>query len=373
MRIVIDGRLWGETGIGRYIRNLVSNLQRIDRTNRYCILLLKKDFQKLKFTDNFEKTLADFHWYGVGEQIKLPKLLNNLNPDLVHFPHFNVPIFYHGEFVVTIHDLIHQHFQMYRATTHGPLTYALKKLGYEKVFSHAVNQARNILTPSNFVKKQLLERYKFENNKIEVTYEGVETSFVALMRQVRKQDIEKILGKYKIKSPYIFYVGNAHPHKNLPRLIRAFMKVKEKFPDYQLVLSGPDHYFWNKIKKNVSNPRGLIFTGFVTDEELVTLYKNAQAFIMPSLEEGFGIPVLEAMVCSCPVVSSDAASLPEVGGKAVVYFDPEKEEDMFRKIAGVLSDEKLRRELIQKGQERYKQFSWQQLAEKTLKIYTKNA
>src|SRR3990172_4332771 len=127
MKIVIDGRLWGETGIGRYIRNLVTQLQKIDKTNQYYILLLKKDFQRLKFTGNFDKVLADFHWYGVSEQIKLPQLLRKLNPNLVHFPHFNVPIFYHGEFVVTIHDLIHQHFQMHWATTRGPLTYALKK------------------------------------------------------------------------------------------------------------------------------------------------------------------------------------------------------------------------------------------------------
>lgn len=368
MRIVIDARLWSESGIGRYIRNLVWQLQKLDKDNEYFILHLKKEFDGITYKDNFKGILANFRWYGFAEQLSLPKLLKSLAPDLVHFPHFNVPIFYRGKYVVTIHDLIHQHFQMRRATTHDPLTYKIKKLGYKKVFSSAVCNAVKILTPSEFVKKQLLKDWCANSHRVVVTPEGVEDNFIDLIKDSTRHDFKKLAGKFGFKKPYLFYVGNAHPHKNIPALISAFEVIKNMYPDLSLVLSGPSHHFWEQIKKN-SNSRGLIFTGFVTEKELIVLYKNATAYVLPSLEEGFGIPILEAMAADCPVISSDAASLPEVGGDAILYFDPKKEEDMVEKMVQVIGDEKLRKDLITKGNKRYKEFSWERLAKQTLEVY----
>lgn len=368
MRIVIDARLWSESGIGRYIRNLVGQLQKLDHENDYFILHLKKDYYALKYQDNFKGVLADFRWYGFAEQLTLPKLLKSLAPDLVHFPHFNVPIFYRGKYVVTIHDLIHQHFQMRRATTHDPLTYKIKKIGYKKVFSSAVCGAVKIITPSEFVKKQLLKEWCANSHRVIVTPEGVEDNFIQLLKQYREQDFRKLIEKFGIGKPYLFYVGNAHPHKNIPALIKSFEVVKNMYPGLSLVLSGPSHHFWEQIKKK-SNPRGLIFMGFVTEKELVALYKNALAYVLPSLEEGFGIPLLEAMAAGCPVVSSNNASLPEVGGDACLYFDPKKESDMVEKMVQIIGDEKLRRELIKKGKKRYREFSWGRLAKQTMEIY----
>lgn len=368
MKIVIDGRLWAETGPGRYIRNLVTELQKIDSQNEYFLLLLKKDFDKVGLAVNFKKVLADFRWYSLAEQIKLPKILKSINPDLVHFPHFNVPIFYKGKYVVTIHDLIHHHFQMKRATTRNPLVYQLKRIGYGRIFSHAVKASEKIIVPSDFVKQQLIKEYKLDKSKITVTYEGADESLIDLAKQDSPSNFSKLVQKFSIQKPYIFYVGNAHPHKNLLRLVNAFTKLRESHSDLSLVLSGPDHYFWQQLKKEV-NTKGIIFTGFVTDRELVSLYKNAAAYVMPSLEEGFGIPLLEAMACECPVVSSEAGSLKEVGGEAVIYFDPENENDMVGKISKVLDDKKIRESLIKKGEQRYKEFSWKKMAQETLQIY----
>lgn len=373
MRIVIDGRLWSESGLGRYIRNLVYELQKIDQVNDYFILLLKKDFYDVSYDKNFHKVLADFKWYGIKEQIKLPELLKSLKPDLVHFPHFNVPIFYRGKFVVTIHDLIHQHFKTRNTSTLNPFFHMLKKNGYRKVFSHAVKKSVKIITPSEFVKNQLINEWGIEEDKVAVTYEGVDEGVIRIVGEVVEKDFVKVSEKFGIKKPYLFYIGNAQPHKNLSRLISVFGKIKEKHPDLNLVLSGPKHIFWEKIKKESHSRGGILFTGFVSEEEMVILYKNAQSFVMPSLEEGFGIPILEAMACSCPVVSSSAASLPEVGGSAnaesVLYFDPKDENDMENKILQVLDDKKLRKELIKKGERRYKEFSWQKMAKQTLAIY----
>lgn len=371
-RIVIDARFWAESGIGRYIRNLLTNLQKIDKNNEYFILLLKKDFDYLKFQGkNFRKVEADFKWYGMSEQIELPRILKSLNPDLVHFPHFNVPLFYRDKYIVTIHDLIHHHFQMKRATTKDPFTYKIKTWGYKQIFTTAVNKSLKIISPSEFVKQQIVEEYKVLEEKIIVTPESVEESIIELSKNKSENIFEKLKQKFQINNPYIYYVGNAHPHKNLQMLIHVFQKIRKQHQNYQLVLSGPSHHFWDQLKKEEES-EGVVFTNFVSDEEMVTLFQNATAFVMPSLEEGFGIPVLEAMACSCPVISSNAASLPEVGGSAVIYFNPKDENDMVKKISQVLDDEKLRKELINKGEKRYKEFSWQKMAEQTLKIYNYN-
>lgn len=368
MIIVIDGRLWFESGIGRYIRNLVTNLRNIDKENEYKILLLKKDLDKIKLGDNFQKIEADFRWYSLAEQYSLPKILKKLQPDLVHFPHFNVPISYKGKYVVTIHDLIHQHFPTRAASTRNPLIYKMKKYGYKRVFDSAVKNSLKIITPSEFVKGQLEHEWSVDRSKIVVTPEGVDDSILNITRSLGRKEADSVLGKFNINGSYIFYIGNAQPHKNIFELIDAFRLVKQMYPDLSLVLSGPQNFFWQKIKDKIKD-KAIIFTGYINDEEMVALYKNAECFVMPSLEEGFGIPVLEAMACGCPVVSSQNGSLPEVGGDGAVYFDPNNIEDMAEKISKVLDDKGLRRNLIEKGLKRYKEFSWQKMAEQTLEVY----
>lgn len=367
LKIIIDGRMINESGIGRYIRNLIAHLKILDKKNNYYILHLKNDYDTLAYHNNFRKVLADFGWYGINEQIQLPGLVKSLKPDLIHFPHFNVPLLFNGKFVVTIHDLIHQHFQMKKATTLNPLFYGVKQLGYKKIFKNALEKSAKILVPSYYVKVLLVNEWDVAGNKVAVTYEAVDEKILEKCPMTNFK-CQILLKKLSGRQPYIFYVGNAHPHKNVEGLIRVFEKLREKYPSLRLVLSGNDHYFWQKIKKGYQK-EGIIYTGYVSDEELVSLYKNAAAFVMPSLEEGFGIPILEAMACSCPVVSSSAGSLPEVGGEAAFYFDPLDASDMVEKIFQVLDSEKLRKNLIEKGLKRYKQFSWKDLAKKTLEVY----
>lgn len=369
MRIVIDCRMFQESGVGRYIRNLISQIQSLDKKNEYFILHLKSEYDRLVYhTKNTHNVLADFKWYGLDEQYKLPRILKLINPDLVHFPHFNIPIFYQGRFVVTIHDLIHQHFQMKRATTLNPLIYKVKQFGYNQVFKKAINSSQKILVPSNYVKDSLIKKWRLNKEKIIVTHEAVDNKIATIVAKMSTEQSKESLDKFNIKPPYVFYVGNAHPHKNVEGLIKAFLKLKNQFQDLQLVLSGSDHYFWQRIKREFKH-KDIIYTGWVADEELVALYKNAQAFVMPSFEEGFGIPLLEAMACECPVISSDSGALSEIGGNAAIYFNPHDMDDMGDKISQILNSDKLRKDLIEKGLKRYKQFSWQKLAKQTLEVY----
>lgn len=369
MKIAIDARLINESGVGRYIRNLLENLALIDKDNNYFILLKKRDLESFNFGKNFKNIEADFKWYSVAEQIKLPKLLYSLKLDLVHFPHFNVPVFFKGKFIVTIHDLIHQHFTMNRATTLDPLMYRIKQFGYKKVFNFAVSKSEKILVPSEFIKGQLEKEWKVKPSKIVVTPEGVDPKLLNNKDRHNPKVKLKIVGKIGIKKPYIFYVGNAHPHKNVESLIKAFRIIKEKHPGLALVMAGADHYFWKRVKLEYTDPE-IIYTGFVTDQVLAALFANAELFVMPSFEEGFGIPILESFANNCPVVCSGIGSLKEVGSDACIYFNPASLEDIIEKIDATLGNEKLRKSLIEKGSKRMNLFSWRKLAEQTLGVYT---
>ncbi len=359
MIIGIDARFYNESGVGRYIRNLISNLQLLDKENQYVVFMLSKDLADFKISANFKAVAADFPWYGMAEQFKFPALLNKYNLDLMHFPHFNVPVFYKGKFVVTIHDLIHRHFNLQHSTTHGPLVYQLKQIGYSKVFNHAIKKSVHILVPSKHVKEQLINETNLQGQKITITNEAADDR---LLNQSKT--------KTEINGKYILFVGNAHPHKNVEGLLKAFQILKKTNASLKLVLVGKSSYFWQRLQEKYRDP-DIIYTGFVTDIQLTALYQNAVAYIEPSFEEGFGIPILEAMALGAPVVSSSAGSLPEVGGEAAIYFNPKNIPEMANKISSVIESASLRKELIKKGQTRVKLFSWKHLAQQTLEVYEK--
>lgn len=173
MKILIDGRLYGpkHTGNGRYTMNLVENLIKLDTKNQYIILLRKEYFDDLNFPKNWTKVLADFKHYSFEEQFKLPFILWKHSPDIVHFPHFNVPLLYFGKFIVTIHDLIMHNFFGNETTIRPFPIYQIWRLGYYIVFAKAVYSSTKIIVPSNAVKKELLEFYKISSTKVEVVYE----------------------------------------------------------------------------------------------------------------------------------------------------------------------------------------------------------
>lgn len=174
MNILIDARLYGleNAGLGRYVVNLINELTQIDLKNNYTIVLRKKYFDSLVFPSNFKKILFDHRHYSLMEQLKLPSLINDVKPDLVHFPHFNIPILYKGDFIVTIHDILMHNQKGFEATTLNPINYLFKRMGYKYIFGLAVRQSKKIIVPSNAVKKDLLNYYKIGEDKVEVIYEG---------------------------------------------------------------------------------------------------------------------------------------------------------------------------------------------------------
>lgn len=378
MRIGIDARFLGPqgTGIGRYTHELIENLEKVDKKNEYVIFLRKENFDLYHPSGKkFRKVLADIHWYSFKEQLALPGIFAKEKLDLLHIPHFNVPVLYRGKIVVTVHDLIKHERGGEAATTHSYPIYLLKQVGYRFVISKAIRSAGAVITPSNFVKEKVVKTFRVDPKKIYVTYESGTLSGKERTREEKK--VEQVLGKHKISKPYFLYVGNVYPYKNVGRLLDAIKILNEEMGKVaQLVLVGARDVFRERLERKIVQKgvlKYVILTGYVTDADLVDLYREAEAYVQPSLSEGFGLTSVEAMSLGTPVVQSDVSCLPEVAGDAALYFDPYSPKDMAEKLEKVLGNETLRQRLAKKGLARAKQFSWEKMAKQTLKVYGKVA
>jgi len=335
MKIGIDARLFNQTGVGRYTSNLIENLLKIDKNNNYVLFVRNEDFDqvKLKIKNLTRSTSSgqelkiirvDIPWHSIKEQVYFSQILNNENLDLVHFPYFSVPISYNRPFIVTIHDLIIHHFPTGKASTHPSFIYMLKILGYKYVISRACKNAKKIIAVSKATKDEIVDHLKIPEDKISVIYEAADQQISNPKSQIANKSIN---------TKYFLYVGNVYPHKNVEKLINAFEILLQYFPNAE------------------SN-----------------LYKNAVALVVPSLMEGFGLPPLEAMSNMCLVLASDIKALKEICGEDALYFDPYDENDMAEKMKAAYLGE-FDREIIERGFERSKEFSWRKMAKETLKIY----
>lgn len=369
MKIGIDCRIYSSkfTGIGRYVYELVDRLSRLDQYNKYVLFFNNPEFDEfVPPSDRFEKVLADVPIYSFKEQTRFLKLLNKEKLDLMHFTHFNTPIFYRRPSIVTIHDLT---LSFYPGKKNKSL---LKRFGYHVTIRSALHHAKKIITISENSKKDLMNLIKTPEEKIEVIYQGVGEEFRVIKDQNR---IEKTLKKYNLEEPFLLYTGVWRYHKNLPNLMKAFHTIRTEFnePKLKLAITGKEDPYYPEVKetiKDLHEEKNIILTGLVSEDELLDLYSAAKIYTFPSLYEGFGLPPLEAMACKTPVAASQVSSIPEVCGKGnAVFFDPENVDDMAQNIYALYKNESLQNRLIENGVKRVKQFTWQSMAEKTYKTY----
>ncbi len=371
MRIGIDARMFGprQGGIGRYIQQIITELEKIDTHNQYVIFLRRENWEEYNPTNpNFKKILANIPWYGWKEQILFPRVIKRERVDLMHFPHWNIPLIYNQPFVVTIHDLLLLHYPTRAASTLGPIGYFFKNLAYRLVLWHATKMAKQILTVSEYSKQDIVKQLNISPKKITVTH------LAPLETNNQPTGDQKILAKYKITKPYILYVGVAFPHKNLTRLVDAWKIFNAQYgSDYQLVLVGKHNFFYRQLVNysTAQSINNITFTGFIPDNELSEMYKNAKLYIFPSLYEGFGLPPLEAMQYKIPVVSSNRTCMPEVLRDAAEYFNPEDHLSMSDAIWRGISDETLRTKLVQAGQKLIHSYSWEKAGKTTWETYQK--
>lgn len=383
--IGIDARFYGPLGkgLGRYTQEIVDNIINIDTTNNYVVFLGPDNYDEFIIpvgaTERVRKVKINIRWYTLREQLLFPFYIWRAKVDLIHFPHFNVPIFVPRKFVVTVHDLILTKFPTVRATTLNPVVYKIKNLAYRLVIWLALKRSVKIITVSEFTKSDIVEQFGIRSEKIVVTYEGVAN--LAKGRDtlfVNKLDEQGTLDRYNIESNFLLYIGNAYPHKNLDGLIRVFSAVNKKYPQIRLVLVGKSDYFYERVKelarslnlyRDNDSKSPIIFPGYVPDQELEVLFRHALFYIFPSLYEGFGLPPLEAMAKGCPVLSSDKSSMPEILGAAAEYFDPATEGSMLEAIEKMINNPGRREELIKAGYNQAKKYNWWECAYATHKVY----
>lgn len=365
MTIGIDARLIDETGVGRYIKNLISQLSAIDTTNSYVVFLTEKAFGPFMVPNaRWKKVEARVRWHTVKEQFVMPRLFAREHCDLVHIPYHNPPILYSGSMVLTIHDLIILHFDTGKATTLPIPLYKLKRLGYFIELWIGLRKAKRIIAVSEATKQEIVDHFGITPEKITVTYEGVDEHILAAGREKSMGALQKI-----IDGQYVLYVGNAYPHKNLDALLKAFVLLRKKNPSesIKLVLVGNDNFFYRRLKTTAAAlglDDGVVFFGQANDAELFHLYTHARAFVFPSLMEGFGLPALEALSLGCPVIVSDIPVFHEILGDAARYVDPRDP----ALIAGAILDTKPYHH-TRRAQLPRVPYNWRSMAERTLALY----
>ena len=370
MRIGIDARFYGPRvgggGLGRYVAELVSHLQQIDKVNDYVLFLRKENFHECVITNGkFAKRMVDVPWYSLAEQRVIPQEVAQSRVNVMHFPHWNVPLMLRKQFVVTVHDLILiDDPSSARATTRGPLVHAVKYAGFRLAIENAVHRSKHIIAVSNYTRRRILEQFRVSPHKITAIHNGI----------VKPLAVDPVrLNALGVHSPYVLYVGNAYPHKNLGLLLAAFQMAYVRHPELRLVLAGRRDQFVERLEAEIRNegiaPGVISFVNTPSDEDLAALYAGAALFVYPSRLEGFGMPPLEAMTYGTPVAASNAASLPEVLGAAARYFEP----DDAGKLAGLILDALERPESYaeakRQAERRPSEFSWRTTAEQTLNVY----
>lgn len=358
MKIGIDARLIGETGVGRYIRNLLVELDRIDRINHYVLFLPKRAFHSFVLPNGrWEKRMVDVPWHSLREQLVLPFLWMRERVDLVHVPYFNAPIFYPGKFLLTIHDLTILHVDTGKASTLPYVLYKIRRLGYRCILAIAIRRCAHIVAVSETVKKDIIDRFRVASDRITVTHEGLDRAF-----QKRPRRSPAAAGDF------FLYVGNVYPHKNVEALLAGYARYVRNVKDpARLLFVGPSDYFSRRLKELVISlglgARVKILTG-LTDRELRTLYTRARALVFPSRMEGFGLPAIEALSQGTPVICSDIPIFHEILGPYAHYVDTTKAQHI---------SFALQRPYVRKNDKKLASFlarySWADMAKKTLAIY----
>lgn len=374
MHIGIDAHAIGaqQGGNETYIRGLIRALAEIDDRNRYTIYLAearaaeqwRDDFasRHTNFGSNFEVRLLPKPTPLVRVPLFLAYELKRRPVDVLHVQ-YTAPPFCSVPVVATIHDL---------AFEHMPETFTRRgSFQLKLTVRRTAQRAVRIATVSEYSRQDLLRTYKLPPEKVAVTYNGVEAHFTP---EASPNEIASVRQRFGISRDYLLAVGSLQPRKNLVRLIRAYAKLRTESENFrpQLVIVGRKLWLADEVFSEVRRQRwadDVILTGYVSDEDLPKLYRQATAFVYPSLFEGFGLPPVEAMACGTPVVTSNVSSLPEVTGEAALLIDPLDQSAIESALLQITGDQVLRARLREQGTEQAKRFTWRDAAEKTLQLY----
>lgn len=359
------------TGAGRFTKNLLRALAEIDKENEY-ILFLRKDnagYYSMK-NRNFTNVICDItRKFRVRrilyEHVILPRLAHHHNVDVFWSPSDIAPFRLSCVSTVTIHDL-----KRFVLPHEFPF---MERLYFRMFLKTTAKNANLIFTVSQSSGQDIMNYLNIPADRIIVAHNGLDPS-IAEEEGIPFESLKRIHG---ISRKYILFVGQMIKSKNVPRMIRAFKNCREA-DEYDFVLVGQDGSGWHEIENTIkresqaSNLRERIHhIKWATTEHLVSLYKHATALFYASLYEGFGFPIIEAMACGLPIITSNRSSMPEVAGDASILVDPTDEASMTQALGNILTDEEVRNTLVRRGYERVKFFSWENTAKKYLAVFNR--
>lgn len=356
--LVLDAR-WLNTGLGTYTLNLIREISQCQNI-QLCLLTLPQ-YREYLAKYNCAITIVDTPIYSIQEQFTIAWASRGSR--VLHVPHYNAPLTRVGSLLVTIHDLTHILDHAQRRS--------IKSWIYAQPMLRMVSRrADHIFTVSEYSKRQIVELLGVNPERITVVYNGVGPH---LFPEPRDEARAKTNRDFAFVGPYILFVGNLKPFKNVAGLIKAFSLLKERSRlPYRLLVIGDDaagRPGLIKLAMQLGLDGSVIFVPRVSDEQVRAAYSGADLTVLPSLEEGFGLPVLESMTCGTPVACSSAASLPEIGGQAAEYFDPRDIESIANSLQTVLLNSDRWSELRQLGLERAGHFTREECAKRHLPVY----
>jgi glycosyltransferase involved in cell wall biosynthesis len=376
MKIGIEGqRLFRKKkhGMDMVALELIRYLQEIDHENEYVVFIAPdEDDSVLKETANFKIVKLDGGSYPVWEQFALPKAAREAGCQILHCTSNTAPVNCKIPLVVTLHDIIYMESSYAKILTGSATPY--QKFGnvYRKmVVPKIVKKSQKIITVSHFEKNRIGEFFGMKgDNRLTAVYNGVSEHFKPV---TDKAELKRVKEKYHLPDKYFFFLGNTDPKKNTKGTLKAFSDfIKRTGSEHRLVMLDYDRTELDKLldeigDKNLINR--IVLTGYVVNTDLPSIYCQSDVFLYPSLRESFGIPMLEAMACGVPVITSNTSSMPEVAGTAAFIIDPFKPEEITEAIIKILGDNVLRDDLVKKGFEQAAKFSWRAMAQSVLEIY----
>jgi glycosyltransferase involved in cell wall biosynthesis len=376
MRIGIEGqRLFRKKkhGMDMVALELIRNLQKIDHENEYIIFVKPdEDDSALNETSNFRIVRLDGGFYPFWEQFALPKAAKKEKCDLLHCTSNTAPVFASMPIIDTLHDIIYmEHSFPVILRGSGSLYQKFGNVYRKLIVPRIIKKSRKIITVSLFEKKRIAQFFKMNgDNRLTAVYNGVGEHFKPI---TDRNELTRVKEKYNLPDQFFFFLGNTDPKKNTKGTLKAFVEfIKESRSNMQLVMLDYDRTELGKILTDIGAPElvnRIHLTGYVVNTDLPAIYSQCSIFLYPSLRESFGIPILEALGCGVPVITSNTSSMPEIAGEAAILIDPFKPEEITAAMLTLMSNEMLRRELGSKGPDRAALFSWKRMAEDVKVLY----
>lgn len=388
MRIVFDARHIRDFGIGTYIRNLLRALLEVDAKNEYVLIGKRESRRDLRAIDRESTRFTTVFYEGADDdwrdQYAFPWFLRNHPADVYHIPLARAPLFMPQPYVVTVHDLGFLLFAQSSQSKDWRMEWR------ERIIGRGLQRAHTVIAVSGATQRDVEQLFSVPSSKIRRIYDAPDPRLFHETPGKTPEELEteraerrrQFLGRYQIDYPFLLYAGTVRPQKNVPRLIEAFSVLRSELQQHphfrrlKLIIIGDDISKNPAVRLAVLHSRledSVRFLGFVPDETLRVFFEAAEAFVFPSLHEGFGLAPLEAMVAGTPVVASNVSALPEVLGDAAMLVNPDNVFDISRGIHDVLLDTELKATLIEKGRLQAKKYSWTRAAELVLEIYREAA